>query len=546
MAWVRNMKANKHSRKAQATRKAKTSTSCVETRAKLEGTYGQLLEAMSEGAATLEQNGTVLYANARFADMLNADRKKLIGSSLFAHVWKEQRQHLTEMVRKATYGEQVVEITLQQPTGRRMQVRLTLSPVGGEKPQRINLIALELTELLEANEALKHSEEALRQLSGRLLQLQDEERRRIARDLHDVTGQKMAFQTMTLSQLLNPKTNLSQADVEKKMAECLSLAHEVGGEIRTLSYLLHPPLLDELGLSSAAQWYMQGFQGRTGIHVDLEMDRDFPRLKPESEVALFRVMQESLTNVHRYSGSEKALVTVHRKNGEFHLEVIDYGKGMTVEKLRSIVSGEAALGVGIQGMRERLRQLSGRLEIFSPQAGGTCVSAMLPASALRQDPAEEMHNLNGSQTAKNSANREKVANGRKHRILIADDHEVLRRGVRTMLEAESNLEICGEAMNGQDVIQKALQLLPDLVILDINMPLMNGLAAMRRVLKNLPQMKVLIFSVHDSEQTIRESRAAGARGYVSKGRASQDLLRAVSEVLSGGSFYVSGATVAAN
>ena len=115
-----------------------------------------------------------------------------------------------------------------------------------------------------------------------------------------------------------------------------------------------------------------------------------------------------------------------------------------------------------------------------------------------------------------------------------------------MLEAESNLEICGEAMNGQEVVQKALQLLPDLVILDINMPQMNGLAAMRRVLKNLPQMKVLIFSVHDSEQTIRESRAAGARGYVSKGRASQDLLRAVSEVLSGGSFYVSGASAAAN
>jgi DNA-binding NarL/FixJ family response regulator len=186
------------------------------------------------------------------------------------------------------------------------------------------------------------------------------------------------------------------------------------------------------------------------------------------------------------------------------------------------------------------------LEIFSPLAGGTCVCATLPASALRQDPAEEMQNLNGSQTAKNSPNREKVADGRKHRILIADDHEVLRRGVRTMLEAESNLEICGEAMNGQEVIQKALQLLPDLVILDINMPQMNGLAAMRRVLKNLPQMKVLIFSVHDSEQTIRESRAAGARGYVSKGRASQDLLRAVSEVLSGGSFYVSGASAAAN
>jgi PAS domain S-box-containing protein len=537
---------SKISQKVPAPGKTKSARTGAASQGTLESTYGQLLESMSEGAATLDHHGTVLYANARFAEMLNTNRDKLIGSSLFIHLWIDQRQQVSEMVQQAAYGDQVVEITMPQSTGRRMQVRLTLRPVPGEKPPRISLIALELTELLEANEALKHSEEALRQLSGRLLQLQDEERRRIARDLHDVTGQKMAFQTITLSQLLNGKSKFSQADVEKKMAECLALAHEVGGEIRTLSYLLHPPLLDELGLSSAAQWYMQGFKGRTGIHVDLEMDKDFPRLQPESEVALFRVMQESLTNVHRYSGSEKALVTVRRKDGEFLLEIIDYGKGMTVERLRSIESGEAALGVGIQGMRERLRQLSGRLEIFSPDAGGTCVRAMLPASALRQDPAEEMQGMNGAQTAKNSVNREQHANGRRHRILIADDHEVLRRGVRTMLEAETNLEICGEAMNGQEVVQKTMQLLPDLVILEINMPHMNGLAAMRRVLKNLPQMKVLIFSVHDSEQTIRESRAAGARGYVSKGRASQDLLRAVSEVLSGGSFYVSGASASAN
>ena len=508
----------------------------------VESTFGMLLEAMSEGAATLDHDGTVLYANARFAEMLNANRDALIGSPLFGHLWKEQRENVTQIVKKAAEGEQVVQITLDQSTGRRMQVRLTLSPVPGEKPQRIRLIALELTELLEANEALKHSEDALRQLSGRLLQLQDEERRRIARDLHDVTGQKMAFQTMTLSQLLNAKTKLPQADMERKMGECLALAHEVGGEIRTLSYLLHPPLLDELGLSSAAQWYVQGFKGRTGIHVDLQMDKDFPRLKPEPEVALFRVMQESLTNVHRYSGSQKALVTVHRREGEIRLEVIDYGKGMSADRLRAIESGEAALGVGIQGMRERLRQLCGRLEIVTPSAGGTCVRAMLPMSSLRVDP-EETQPVNAGDAAR-AVDGEKV-HGRKHRILIADDHEVLRRGVRTMLESESNLEICGEAINGQEVVEKALQLQPDLLILDINMPMMNGLAAMRSVLKKRPAQKVLIFSVHDSEQTIRESRAAGARGYVSKGRASQDLLRAVSEVLGGGSFYVSGATGAA-
>ena len=524
--------------------RSRTGAAACEAKAQgVESTFELLLEAMSEGAATLEHDGMVLYANARFAEMLNADRKKLIGSPLYGHLWKEQREHVTEIVKKAAAGEQVVEISLDQSTGRRMQVRLTLSPVPGEKP-RIRVVALELTELLEANEALKNSEDALRQLSGRLLQLQDEERRRIARDLHDVTGQKIAFLTMTVSQLLTGKTKLTQADVDRKMGECLAMAHEVGGEIRTLSYLLHPPLLDELGLSSAAQWYVQGFKGRTGIHVELEMDKEFPRLKPESEVALFRVMQESLTNVHRYSGSERALVTVHLHDGEIRLEVIDFGKGMSAERLRAIETGEAALGVGIQGMRERLRQLSGRLEIVTPREGGTCVRAKLPMSSLRGD-SEEMQAGSAGEGAR-AVSTEKNAKGRKHRILIADDHEVLRRGVRTMLESDTNLEICGEAVNGQEVVAKALQLEPDLLILDINMPMMNGLAAMRSVLKKRPHMKVLIFSVHDSEQTIRESRAAGARGYVSKGRASQDLLRAVSEVLGGGSFYVSGAAGAAS
>ena len=120
---------------------------------------------------------------------------------------------------------------------------------------------------------------------------------------------------------------------------------------------------------------------------------------------------------------------------------------------------------------------------------------------------------------------------RKKRILIADDHEMLRRGVRNTLQTQPDLEICGEAVNGQDAVEKVKALRPDLVILDINMPVLNGLAAVRQILRHQPQTKILVFSVHDSDQTKREIHAAGAHGFISKGKDAQDLLRIVREVL---------------
>ena len=166
------------------------------------------------------------------------------------------------------------EITLGETEGRRRLVRLTLNPVLNSDPQTVCVIATELTELAEVNEALRANEESLRPLSGRLLKLQDEERRRIARDLHDITGQKLAVQSMELSQLLNGKSATLDAETRRLLSDCDTLNKQVGEDIRTLSYQLHPPLLDELGLSSAVKWYVEGFERRTGIRVKVDIDPD--------------------------------------------------------------------------------------------------------------------------------------------------------------------------------------------------------------------------------------------------------------------------------
>lgn len=222
----------------------------------------------------------------------------------------------------------------------------------------------------QAQEALQKSEADLHELSARLLNFQDEEHRRLARELHDSVAQKLAAAAMNLSRLrslgsaLDVKTQAIMADAAGLVAQC-SL------EIRTLCYLLHPPVLEALGLADAMREYADGFAQRSGCRVDLEVAPDLPRLRRECELALFRVLQESLGNVHRHSGSRTASIRLWVENGEARLEVADNGRGIPAPVLRMLDgrAGGGKLGVGIAGMRERLRQLGGRLEISSRRPG---------------------------------------------------------------------------------------------------------------------------------------------------------------------------------
>jgi len=222
----------------------------------------------------------------------------------------------------------------------------------------------------------KRAEQELRQLSGRLMRLQDEERRRIARELHDSTAQALAALLMNLGAVQRSAARLGKK-ARQALAESLDLAKQCSQEVRTVSYLLHPPLLEELGLISALRHYVDGYTQRSGIRVELEAPPDFGRLPQEIELALFRVVQECLTNVHRHSGSPTARVRLAREFDGVRLEVRDEGRGIPPEKLGRAGQVLPGLGVGIAGMQERLRQLGGRLGIVSGDRG-TTVTAIIP------------------------------------------------------------------------------------------------------------------------------------------------------------------------
>jgi CheY-like chemotaxis protein len=182
-------------------------------------------------------------------------------------------------------------------------------------------------------------------------------------------------------------------------------------------------------------------------------------------------------------------------------------------------------------MKERMRQLAGKLDITSQAKRGTVVTATLPISNS-QVPVEAAPGTNSFLPPHHPADTPMLDRlVTQKRILIADDHEMLRRGVRNIMEKEKGWQICGEAVDGQDAVDKSKSLLPDLVILDINMPVLNGLQAARLILRDQPQIKILIFTVHDSEQTLKDIRAAGAHGYLSKSNASDDLVRVIKELL---------------
>jgi two-component system, NarL family, sensor kinase len=227
----------------------------------------------------------------------------------------------------------------------------------------------------------------LQNLSQRLLKVQDEERRRLSRDLHDSTGQTLTALKINISLLQEScKQDPSKMALVSEAAELTDQAIE---EIRTMSYLLHPPLLDEVGFGCAAEWYIEGFAKRSGVKVNLDIATEQERLPMSVEIVLFRILQEGLTNVHRHSGATQVSVYFRHQPERIVLEIQDDGRGITAERLNQLRETSAETGVGLAGMRERMNELNGQLEIES-DAHGTTLRAIVPRpAASRGDQLED-------------------------------------------------------------------------------------------------------------------------------------------------------------
>jgi PAS domain S-box-containing protein len=240
--------------------------------------------------------------------------------------------------------------------------------------------------LQDSQRKLQDSERSLRELSFHLLRTQDEERQRIGRDLHDSLGQYLSVLKMKLDSLKSSPSKMCPHDLAE-LNSCAQIAEDTVKEVRTISYLLYPPMLEEMGLKSAISWYLDGFTNRSGIRTTFEVSPALGRLAPDVELATFRVLQESLTNVHRHSGSPTADVRLLLDDENFILRVSDQGKGVNLNNFE--LPGQdwtGAHGVGLRGMRERMRQIKGHLELWSSEEG-TTVAATVPLRHAAAVPA---------------------------------------------------------------------------------------------------------------------------------------------------------------
>lgn len=538
-----------------------------------------MLDGIREGVAHISPDGLILYANASFAHLFGLDPDSILENKtglrdlMSAECWKDLDEGLKLAAREPVEGSLRVE---DPDRGATRVIRLTMTPVHWKKATTIKVTASEMTELLAKNRELQQKEDALHALSARLMQLQDEERRRIARDLHDITGQELAVVIMQLMQVA--RAQRADPDAMKGITDAASMVKKIEEEIRTLSYVLHPPLLDELGLGAALNWYVEGFSKRSGIDVKVEVAQGFPRLTKEKEIVLYRVVQEALTNVMRHSGSRTAHIHLSSNPKTVMLSVRDEGKGVGPKRTPAFRMPPSH-GVGIMGMRERLEQLGGGVEV-RPLKKGTEVLATIPiAAAASVEPQltedEILHvaralgykepvaysavdaiaagesqrgptepatlpspaQAGAAPAASAETNAATPATKAKKRILIADDHEVTRQGIRSLLGYERDMEICGEATNGLEAVLKAKKLNPDLIVMDMRMPGENGYSAATEIRKMGLHARILFFTTYQNREIHRVARVTGFEGLVQKTEGARDLVRAIRAILQGQRFF---------
>ncbi len=342
--------------------------------------YRLLYERALAGVFRTTLDGRILESNDALARHLGLPSRDSLVSRQLSEFMADPADGVAFLDKLKT--EKVVmnyELSLRQPTGEPLWVIANASYLEIEKEGPvIEGVVTNIT-------ALKKAEAALSDLSGRLLHLQDEERRRLARELHDSTAQDLAAAEIYLGLVQDQSGGLTPT-ARQALGKCHDVIDRATQEIRSLSYLLHPPLLDEVGLPSAIRWYVKGIEERSQLKIKLDVPEELPRMPQEVEMTLFRVVQECMTNIHRHSGSETAEVHLVVSPGSVVLKVGDKGMGFS-QKLLEATAGRAEIGVGLAGMRERLKQLGGRLEIKSGPQGTTVTTTLpLPDGAAAEPP----------------------------------------------------------------------------------------------------------------------------------------------------------------
>jgi len=339
---------------------------------------GQIFLSSRDAITLVDLNGSILAWNPSAERLYGWKEAEALGKPLFELVKAELPRPLAQIeniLRREGYWEYEIKNTTRLGSQITVASRWTAwRNTAGVVMGRLHLDT-DVTKL-------RRAEQQLRVVSGHLLNLRDEERRKLGRDLHDSAGQLLSMGKLNLT-LAQEHLEDVPPRAEAYLEECSKLIDQALSEVRTISYLLHPPLLEELGLAGVLPWYITGFSERSRIKVSLDLPKDMGRLAKELELGLFRILQECLTNVHRHSNSSTASIALSFENRQVRLKIEDQGKGMAATASESGIQGRTA-GVGLSGIRERVTNLGGHMQIRSGD-WGTAVEVVFPSAEVTQE-----------------------------------------------------------------------------------------------------------------------------------------------------------------
>ncbi|NJO05076.1 MAG: response regulator [Chloroflexaceae bacterium] len=488
--------------------------------------YQQLIEISPDGVLIIDANGTIQLANATIARMLQLESESmLIGRNVIDVMLLEQIEPSVEVLPGLLNATDTrLDTILKRSNGSQVPVEVSAGQVLWDGKPSVQMLVRDITERQRLMHHLADREQRLQELVARLMMAQEEEHRRIAYELHDGLAQVAASAYQHLQTFAHQYTPDSLT-AKQQLATMLELAQRVVKEAREVIAGLRPTVLDDFGLASALRLEVERLRSE-GWDVMYEEATRLQKLPAHIETAFYRVAQEALTNIRKHARTQRARVLLRYDDRHVRLEVQDWGSGFDTASFAGSMGGEQ---IGLMGMQERMYLLNGTFEIGSQPGQGTRIVAEAPLPpSLGVATAPVSHESKPPVRPASSTHR--------IRILIADDHELTRAGLRMILANEPDIELVGEATNGREALEQCRDLKPDLALLDIRMPEMDGLQATHAIKRVSPRTSILIVTMHENPDYLIAAMRAGASGYLLKDTDQREMITAIRHVLRGESF----------
>jgi PAS domain S-box-containing protein len=450
---------------------------------------------------------------------------EVLGRSLDIIIPPDHADDLPAILERLRRGERIkyFETVRVRKDGRRLDVSLSISPVQDASGRIVGAatIARDITERKRAEAERRQHE---REMTTRVLAAQEAERKRIARELHDETAQALSTLLINLD-LLEPYIPEECTVLQSGCKRVRALARRALEETRAFAHDLRPAILDDVGLVGALPGLGQQCTETYGVPVQVDVDTPpMGRLPPEVEVALFRIAQEALTNIGKHAAARSARVALALQEGTARLVVQDDGKGFDLEQVRRPTRQG---GLGLYGLHERVALLGGTLALDTAPGQGVRLTVTVPL----QGKSESLPSP--GQPSKRRGTRTHVG----IKVLLVDDHAVVREGLRMALDAQPGITVLGEAEDGRQALELIEELRPEVVVMDIAMPNMNGLEATRQSKRRFPDVKVVILTMYEDEGYVAQIVEAGANGCVVKRSAGTELLLALHAAMRGERYF---------